>query len=125
MLAPRSRLASLPQETDTDPETPPGATQVAIRPPDRRRSRRTARSRLASRLPAIGTARPGERILQAIVAPEQLLADTEEARRAAVASQRKARLERTLALIDAERDPNAPSVEQIMDEMYDELGLPR
>ena len=56
---------------------------------------------------------------------EQLLADTEEARRAAVASQRKARLERTLTLIDAERDPNAPSVEQIMDEMYDELGLPR
>ena len=72
---PPERLASRPQETDADPLKPGRATQSRYGP-ERRRVRRTARSRLAS-LYRRSARHAQASILQAIVAPEQLLTDTE------------------------------------------------
>jgi antitoxin VapB len=56
---------------------------------------------------------------------EMLLADTEEAQRAARVAAKKARIDAFLATLPPP-DPNAPSGEEIMAQMYDdELGLPR
>ncbi|MFN0022313.1 MAG: type II toxin-antitoxin system VapB family antitoxin [Parvularculaceae bacterium] len=67
----------------------------------------------------------GKSITEAVADALAASLDSETARSEAAVAARDREVQEILASYRAKRDPNTPTYEQIMDEMYDERGLPR